>query len=441
MKILTGFVLTCIGAAAFAQTDETIFREFRFDFSTPGARANAMGRAFVGLSDEATAAYNNPAGLSILNSPEFSIEYRHTESSFDALSERGPFTLTSGNPAVDTTVTKRASFASFSATLGEINFSAYFVNHLNYQRPLTESSTIWLYNDGTDDGFYEFSYTNKHKVDLIGIDTHGVSVSHQMGNLSLGLSVGFSTLEIDYEYNTSLSSEDLAASDVVRSSAQHRSTKATYVMGFLYRFNSKWQLALSAKRQPVFSYPENVNRTLESPEETAITVRFKVPDSYQLGLAYKPNDYWTFVADVDWVRYKQLSDQYFTVLSVIDLGGAGDNFFQFNKDDYTNNEDPALHLGGEYLWPRGKNIFAFRAGWFSDPDHKTRFVGDSSKAPPNQIPIYTLQDFIFNTGDQSADYGQTYGLGYVWNNRIQIDAAYVKTDRFKWLVTSLLYRF
>ena len=47
-----------------------------FRFNNPGARANAMGGAFIALADDATAAYANPAGLTILTEPEISIEYR-----------------------------------------------------------------------------------------------------------------------------------------------------------------------------------------------------------------------------------------------------------------------------------------------------------------------------------------------------------------------------
>lgn len=47
-----------------------------FRFNNPGARANGMGGAFIGLADDATAAYTNPAGLTILTEPEVSIEYK-----------------------------------------------------------------------------------------------------------------------------------------------------------------------------------------------------------------------------------------------------------------------------------------------------------------------------------------------------------------------------
>ena len=63
---------------AFVASSPSIYG-FDFRFNTPGARANAMGAAFIGLADDATAAYSNPAGLTILTKPEISIEYKWGE--------------------------------------------------------------------------------------------------------------------------------------------------------------------------------------------------------------------------------------------------------------------------------------------------------------------------------------------------------------------------
>ena len=76
-------ILVCLAAVLvlasvsniYAVTDEEIFRAFSLNLSTPGARARAMGGAFIGLADDATAAETNPAGLSLLVRPEFSLEY------------------------------------------------------------------------------------------------------------------------------------------------------------------------------------------------------------------------------------------------------------------------------------------------------------------------------------------------------------------------------
>lgn len=58
-------------APLLAQSNEETFERFQFNFSTPGARASAMGRAFIGLADDASAATTNPAGLIQLTRPQF----------------------------------------------------------------------------------------------------------------------------------------------------------------------------------------------------------------------------------------------------------------------------------------------------------------------------------------------------------------------------------
>lgn len=76
--IITGLVLFISIIISYCQTDEEIFQEFKFNFSPPGARAAAMGKAFIGLADDTTAAETNPAGLTTLLTPEFSVEYKGT---------------------------------------------------------------------------------------------------------------------------------------------------------------------------------------------------------------------------------------------------------------------------------------------------------------------------------------------------------------------------
>jgi long-chain fatty acid transport protein len=48
----------------------------QFDFINPGAKSLAVGGAFVGIADDATAVFANPAGLRELNRSEWSLELR-----------------------------------------------------------------------------------------------------------------------------------------------------------------------------------------------------------------------------------------------------------------------------------------------------------------------------------------------------------------------------
>src|SRR5262245_57678900 len=59
-------------ARAGAQTSLQI--PLQFDFINPGAKSLALGGAFVGVADDATAAFANPAGLTFLATPELSGE-------------------------------------------------------------------------------------------------------------------------------------------------------------------------------------------------------------------------------------------------------------------------------------------------------------------------------------------------------------------------------
>ena len=76
LPLAIGAALLAAASSAFAITDEEGNASLQFNFSAPGARSLAMGGAFIGLADDATAAFSNPAGLTQLASKEVSFEQR-----------------------------------------------------------------------------------------------------------------------------------------------------------------------------------------------------------------------------------------------------------------------------------------------------------------------------------------------------------------------------
>src|SRR5258707_7958905 len=66
----------CWSRPASAQTDEEYFQTFPLNFSNPGARAQAMGGAFIAIADDASAAVTNPAGLANLTKQQAYFEYK-----------------------------------------------------------------------------------------------------------------------------------------------------------------------------------------------------------------------------------------------------------------------------------------------------------------------------------------------------------------------------
>src|SRR4029453_17494739 len=73
--VMLGFVRPVAASDAGLTNTET-FSGFQFNFNNPGARALGMGGAFVAVADDATAVVANPAGLTILQRPEISAQYK-----------------------------------------------------------------------------------------------------------------------------------------------------------------------------------------------------------------------------------------------------------------------------------------------------------------------------------------------------------------------------
>lgn len=105
-------VLCLVSVASPAGAQD--FREF-FSLSTPGARGNAMGRAFIGVADDASATITNPAGLVLLTRPQVSLEFKTANREEDAFGDQ------IGSPA-------SLSYIGASTPLGS-RFAAAFVRH------------------------------------------------------------------------------------------------------------------------------------------------------------------------------------------------------------------------------------------------------------------------------------------------------------------------
>src|SRR5262249_53420268 len=91
------FLLISTAAPVFAQTNSEINAGIQFNFSNPGARSLGFGGAFIGLADDATAAYTNPAGLTNLSQPEVSFEGRYFQYRTEFLDRGHGFGSPTGN--------------------------------------------------------------------------------------------------------------------------------------------------------------------------------------------------------------------------------------------------------------------------------------------------------------------------------------------------------
>ena len=75
LSLLTFFAAVSLAPAIQAGTDSPFDANLAINYQPPGARSQAMGGAFIGLADDATAAYVNPAGLVQLSNPELMTQF------------------------------------------------------------------------------------------------------------------------------------------------------------------------------------------------------------------------------------------------------------------------------------------------------------------------------------------------------------------------------
>src|SRR5262249_10927561 len=124
-----------VATAGVANAQMTAQIPLQFDFMNPGARSLAMGGAFIGAADDATAAFANPAGLSSLSTRETSAELRsrRIETPYlqggrvsGVVTGMGADTIAGPSYGTDVDGQLSPAFLSFVAPFGRATVAAYF---------------------------------------------------------------------------------------------------------------------------------------------------------------------------------------------------------------------------------------------------------------------------------------------------------------------------
>lgn len=397
-------ILLCLllfSSPVFAQTNERIYEELDFRFVTPGARAIAMGKTFVGLADDATAAYSNPAGLSNLLEQEVSFEFIGTKIKHHRLVPSDDLeTQTFG----DTVLTP--SFLSYALPHHEFTFSFFrnVVQHYqeSYQFDPRFIPSINAFEDGS---FGKVS---------IKAENYGFGLSYVvLPKLSIGATAGFTSIDVASISRSGSPLNPRNGTDTIDSGISW-----TGIVGVLYKPVKKLSLGVVYNTGSSFELETTLfGRFLYNGADVVLSgtvkpIKYVIPDRVAIGASYRINDSITVAADVARIYYSQQVSDQFLIVDFLDpsAGLTRDNFF---IDDVTE-----LHLGGEYRFYQHKRVWALRAGLFTDPDHQLHFRALDVTGVPDRI-----LNFRFNSLPQKTDVGATFGGGLAIANRFQFDAA------------------
>jgi long-subunit fatty acid transport protein len=337
----------------------------QFNFSPPGARSLAMGGAFLGRADDATAAFANPAGLTNLFSPEISAEVRFN--SYDT-----PYTSGGSYPGVTrdraSDNANNLSYLSFVYPGEKWVFAAYRQQFMDFKSSF-ETDEIPL----ADTGFTAFSTDNNVDVNIVN---YGFSTALRVNErFSLGASFSY----FDYKLDASTLRYGLGPSDPVNEQLQRgRDNSWGWSIGALFNATDRFSIGLVYRATPDFS-TEHSQDFFAIPEiNFTRNFDFEVPDVYGIGFSFQPNDNLTLNLDVMRVNYSDLASPVFWAFN--DPATANG---QEIVDEMSIKNGTEIHFGAEYVM-KNKPI-ALRAGVWHDPDHALTYYGPTDPSDPEQL--------------------------------------------------------
>jgi long-subunit fatty acid transport protein len=465
-KLALATALTVVApASALAQNTED---QNVFDFSLPGARSRGIGGAFVAIADDATSVYSNPAGLTLLFRPEVSIEGRrwnftNTQPSrghaFGPATGRGIDRVEGLQDDEFESSTTGVSFASFVYP-GRQWAAGVFYHQLSQYRMDREIKGPLFHCSGGfrvgDTEAYE-PFCEPHAIDdgvdrefpkrqSMSLDIHSVGGAFAVdlpARVSLGVAVQYFSFSLSSE-NTVFNARDalkyqsanFAASNVELVSRQFGTDHAlAFNAGVLWDISDRFVAGFSFRQGPEFEFSTETTRGAASAVPGQKVVGgdenpFHVPDTFSVGVLYRPTDVWRVSFEYDRVQYHQLIEDF-----------RNTAFFPGNPEHEVVsarmrlNDSNQLRVGGEYLaLLPASGVLAFRAGVWHDPSHQTYFDSDPATGLP--APRWAV---LFPRRDGSVHF--TGGVGFTTRRHFQLDFAVDFSDVVDTYALSTVVRF
>ncbi|MBL0162822.1 MAG: outer membrane protein transport protein [Xanthomonadales bacterium] len=420
--------LAGMAGSAFAITDNEANASLPFSFSNPGARALGMGGAFLGLADDASAAYANPAGLTQLVSPEVSAEIRSVSTNTRWLdggtAQYNDFNSSGLNYSSQDDRTNSLRSFSFVYPGERMSFAVYRYEVINYDSAFQSAGAATTTGDGSGYTGNIFPYTVNTSF---GIDTYGVAMGFKANDrLSFGLGVNYYLLDIR---TTTDRFRPTDGSPLSREANLDGDGKVGFTLGARMVLTDWLSGGLSYRHAPKLSY----DAILSSPEFPGDTVNLSpslnVPDVFGVGLSVRPSDAWVINLDVSRVYYSQVTDD---MVSLFDADQAS-ALDPLRLDDGTE-----VRLGAEYTFAT-THPFSLRAGVWRDPAHELVYHGNPPIFDPaTQDPEANAATFSSGRSNKQTHYAIGAGMAF---SKFQIDLGADFSDTSDTVSASGVFRF
>ena len=470
-----GLLMLLLPAAARGQSNAEVNAGIQFDFSLPGARSLAMGGAFVGLADDATATWANPAGLVLLGRPEVSFEGRSWDF-LNTVTDRGHAFGSPSNIGFDNLAgliesesssrTRAVAFLSYVFPKQDWAVGLYRHQVSNFEADITSSGPFLdsgIASDGRPDIDRVDPFTGAMDLDIVN---YGGSYSRRVGERLL-VGAGISVYDFSIASQTNrfvylpllpppptqrgaftgvgqrFGSPDF--SDANRLMTIDESGDDVGIganLGMLWKA-PRWSFGAAYRYGPAFEYdattvigPGGLKHPFYAPDVGTVydeeDVTFDLPDTLALGFTVRPSDVFLLSFEYDRVLYSQLSDNTVEVFGIEEHNpsAAGREIADLIRNELKFPDANQFRAGVEYSMVRDSGTFAFRVGGWFDPDHRMRFETTSEVARRLEV--------LFRPG--ADEFHVTPGFGFA-ASRFQIDAGADISSRINTISVSTVFRF
>jgi long-chain fatty acid transport protein len=415
-----------------AEAQNSLQIPLQFDFINPGAKSLALGGAFAGLADDATATFANPAGLTYLLGPEASVEVRGQRTTSPFL-ERGRLSGNLINQGIDTI--QGPLFVDSTGTNVGVGYLSVVYPHRSfrwvvagYRHELARVEETFLSQGVFQQDPTEFTSRRdspQEAVREVSITGYGGGGAYKVRqNVSVGATLTIYSFDIDSVFRRF----DIdgftgpAKTDVVFG----QSTQQGSDVGLAPTFGVSADYG-RARVGVVYRMGPSFDFTTDSGIDPSRTVKFRVPHTLGGGVSFRATPQLLLSGEVTYIDYSRLMDEF-----VIDQARP----FGL-QDSFTIDDGTEFHVSAQYAVLRdNRSPVRLRVGLWFDPDHSLNYE-------PVRPPI-TVDDRLFDErmGTILAQGGSqthiTGGVGLNFTRRLEFNAGIDVASRQRLLSTSLI---
>lgn len=389
----------------------------------------ALGGAFVGLADDATAALVNPAGLIELTRPEISVEGRYRRLTQPFLKggrlsgiATGQGQDTVSGPIFDSISDSDISpaFVSFVAPRGRFRVAGF------------RSQLIRVDQEFNSQGAFQFRGFDTRDTALaatrsVTVDTYGASAAVETQRLWLGAGLLVQRFALRFQFDRFLHETFYGVPDPKQNLFQFSQSGDDIgvgaVVGLLIPLSDA-KVGVSYKRAPRSQFSSFSGGLVGTQQRS--TAEFKVPDTLAVGFSAALGDALLVTTEYTRVFHAQLRSDYVEVLA-----GQGESRDRINR--FTVASAHEVHVGVEYLLPVARRP-ALRGGFWFDPDHSVRYQPTAA----NDL----LDERISVSLSSGRDlWHVTFGTMIGIHPRVDVSAGVDRSARSTVISTSAIIRF